>query len=238
MFQRTWQRPPTQGELDGLIDDHIREEVLVREALALGLDRDDVIIRRRLRQKMEFLSDESASRLKPSERQLRAQLEADPDAYRRDGRISFRQIFLDPSERGEDLRREATELLSGLNGADAAPDPAEVGDSLALLPSRLDQAPRSEVTSLFGRSFADQLFQQKPGSWSGPLESGYGLHLVRIEAITPGDIPPLEDVRLQVERDWQSQQRREQGEKRYRSLLGKYNVRRPEINAAGQEQAP
>ena len=225
------------------IRDSIREEVLVREALALGLDRDDVIIRRRLRQKMEFLSDESASRLKPSERQLRAQLEADPDAYRRDGRISFRQIFLDPSERGEDLQREATALLSRLNAPEepsdasgAGPDPAEAGDSLALLPSRLDQAPRSEVTSLFGRAFADQLFQQKPGAWAGPLESGYGLHLVRIEAISPGEVPPLEDVRQQVERDWQSQQRREQGEKRYRSLLGKYNVRRPEIDITEPDQ--
>lgn len=230
-FRRTWQRPPTRAELDGLIDDHVREEVLVREALALGLDRDDPIIRRRLRQKLEFLSDETTARRAPTDRELEDYLRTHPQAFRRDPRISFEQVFLDPTRRGAALPAQAKELLARLNRPAPANrpgvPPADLGDSLLLLDPKLENASKEDVAALFGTEFADDLLSRKPGPWLGPIASGYGVHLVRITAITPGELPPLAEVRPQVEREWQSAQRREQGEALYRQLLGKYSVKRP-----------
>ena len=226
-FRRTWQRPPTAEELTALVDDHIREEVLVREALALGLDRDDTIIRRRLRQKMEFLSDERAGQDQPSERQLQAYLEAHPESFRREPRLTFRQIFLDPARRGDALPTDASRLLAELNRPGAPADPSPLGDSLPLLEPRLVEAPQAEVAALFGEGFARELVQRKPGPWVGPLTSGYGVHLVRIEGITPGTLPLLAEVRDPVERDWRNARRRERSEASYQELRSKYAVKVP-----------
>jgi hypothetical protein len=137
VFSRTWQREPSREEIQGLIDVRVREEVLYREALALGLDAGDVIVRRRMVQKLEFLSDDLAARRDPSEVELQAWLDANAEQYARPARVSFRQVFLDPARRGEALAADAETLLAELAGG---ADPAARGDS-TLLPASLDDEP-------------------------------------------------------------------------------------------------
>jgi hypothetical protein len=146
----TWQRPPTRSELEALTDDRIRSEVLVREALALGLDRDDTIIRRRLRQKMEFLSEEQAAQGTPTDRDLLAHLEAHPDQFRTDPLLSFRHVFLDPEQRGDDLDAEARRLLARLNGPQPPADPSSLGDPRLLVEPLLTGMPKAEVAAILG----------------------------------------------------------------------------------------
>jgi hypothetical protein len=228
-FARTWQRPPTRSELEALIDDHILTEVLVREALALGLDRDDSIIRRRLRQKMEFLSEEQAAKGTPSDRDLRAYLAAHPEQFRVEPRLSFRHLFLDPQRRGDDVANEAARLLALLNGPRPPADPSSLGDPLVLVEPVLTGMPKAEVAALLGGSFADELVKHKPGLWVGPIESGYGLHLVKLVQLVPGAVPPLEQIRPQVEREWRAARSSEREEAFYRRLRDKYTITRPEI---------
>ncbi|SBO43924.1 peptidyl-prolyl cis-trans isomerase [Cyanobium sp. NIES-981] len=236
-FTRTWQRPPSRSELEALIEDHIRTEVLVREAQALGLDRDDTIIRRRLRQKMEFFADDQTSQGQPSDQELRAFLKAHPERFRIEPQIGFRQIFLDPQRRGEGLAADAQRLLERLNGPEPPADGASLGDPLLLQPTQVTAMPKGEVAGLFGTDFADALVKQARGRWVGPIPSGYGQHLVRVDTLEPGALPPLEQIRQQVEREWRAARSQERQQALYRQLLGKYRVSRPELPGAGP-QAP
>lgn len=200
-FERTWMRPPTPTELEGLVDELVTEEILYREALSLGLDRDDVVVRRRLRQKMEFLlQDEAEAVVGPSsdepfpESELRAELERASARFAIPPRTSFEQLFVDPQrqpEAGKSADARATALLTHLRaagGGDAA------GDA-TLLPGRLTAATPDEVDAIFGEGFAAALAEVVPGEWTGPLRSTYGLHLVRVAAREPGRMPALEEVR-------------------------------------------
>jgi hypothetical protein len=138
-FARTWQRPPTAEELGGLVEDYIREEVLYREGVALGLDRDDTIIRRRLRQKLEFISEDEANAVEPTDADLADYLAKNADSYRVESQLSFTQVFLDPSKRGDQLDADAGALLDVLRNR--AVDPATLGDSLMLEAGRRGGAP-------------------------------------------------------------------------------------------------
>jgi hypothetical protein len=229
-FARTWQRPPTREELDGLVESYVREEVMVREALALGLDRDDAIIRRRLQQKVEFVTEEAAALAKPTDAELEAYLKANADAFRAEPRATFAQVYLDPAKRKGALGADAKRLLEALNRASGSPDPASAGDRLLLLEPRYENLPQHELARLFGTEFAEALVKQPVGTWSGPIPSGYGVHLVRVEALTPGGTPPLADVRPLVEREWTNAKRQEVGRAFYEKLRAKYviKVRMPE----------
>jgi hypothetical protein len=222
-FTRTWQRPPTRGELDGLIADHVREEVLVREALALGLDRDDTIIRRRLRQKIEFVSEDAAALARPSDEELAAYLAANADTFRVEPRATFVQVYLDAARRRDSLEADAQRMLAALNG-NGGLDFARAGDALQLLEPRYQDASHSEIGRTFGAQFAAALVKLPVGTWSGPVASGYGAHLVKLEALTPGELPPLADVRPQVEREWANARRQRIAREYYERLRAKYNV--------------
>lgn len=221
-FARTWQRPPTREELDGLVEAHVREEVMVREALALGLDRDDAIIRRRLQQKVEFVSDQAASLATPTDAELEAYLAQNADAFRREPRVTFVQVYLDPGKRGAALPADAARLRERLTAN--AIDPARAGDSLMLLEVRYEDVPQAEVARLFGAEFADQVVSQPPGAWAGPLRSGYGMHLVKVEAMSPAGMPSLAEIRPVVEREWTNAKRRELAQDWYATLRAKYKV--------------
>jgi len=235
-FARVWQRPPTRMELEGLIEDHVREEVLVREALALGLDRDDAIVRRRLRQKMEFVSDETAALAVPTDQDLAGYLAANPEAFTTPGRVSFAQVYLDPARRGPKLEADAKRLLGQLNGPGHRADPAALGDALRLLETRYDDLPQFELERLFGEAFAKALFEQPIGTWVGPVASGYGQHLVRVESKQPGGVAALADVRPLVEREWANARRKALGEAYYARLRAKYRVE-VRMPAAAQQGA-
>jgi hypothetical protein len=224
-FARTWQRPPTREELDGLVESHVREEVMVREALALGLDRDDTIIRRRLQQKMEFVSEEAAALARPTDEDLNAYLKAHADAFRAEPRATFVQVYLDPNKRKSALEVDAKRLLESLNRAGASPDLAKAGDRLQLLEPRYENLPQHELVRLFGAGFAETLVKQPVGKWVGPIASGYGAHLVRVEALEPGGTPALADVRPLVEREWANAKRQELGKAFYEKLRAKYAIK-------------
>jgi hypothetical protein len=221
-FSRTWQRPPTRVELDGLVEAHVREEVMVREALALGLDRDDAIIRRRLQQKVEFVSDQAAALAAPTDAELEAYLAKNADAFRREPRVTFTQVYLDPGKRGVALAADAARLRERLTAN--AIDAARAGDPLMLVEPRYHDVPQAEVAGLFGAEFAQKVVRQTPGGWVGPLKSGYGAHLVKVEAVTPGGTPTLAEVRPVVEREWTNAKRRELAQDWYATLRAKYRI--------------
>ena len=222
-FTRTWQRPPTPEEWEGLIGDRVREEVYSREALALGLDRDDTIIRRRLRQKMEFISEDLASHAQPTDAELGAYLTAHPDLFRVERRFTFTHVFLDPEKRGEGLARDAARLIAQLNQAGTRAEDPGLGDPF-LLEHHFAAVTASEVDGQFGKGFGAKLDAIPAGQWQGPIESGYGVHLVLVSERAQGQLPPLADVRDAVRREWDSARRKEANEKFYQDLLERYTV--------------
>jgi hypothetical protein len=222
-FAKTWQRPPSPQELAGLVRDRVKEEVYYREAIALGLDKDDTVIRRRLRQKMEFIADDIAARSEPSDAELTAYMQVHPDSFRVEPRFTFRQVYLNPSKHGEHLARDATQLLAELNQDDAKADAAQLGDSL-MLEHHFVAASVGEVAREFGEVFASKLTELSTGRWQGPVESAYGIHLVCISARTEGHLPALKEVRAAVRREWDNLRRLDANDRFYQELLKRYTV--------------
>jgi hypothetical protein len=222
-FGRTWRRPPTPGELKGLVDDYVREEIATREARGMGLDRGDTVIRRRLRQKLEFLVEDAAEAVPPTDAELQKWLDAHPDTYRQEPQVAFRHVFLSPDRRGEDVEREAEALLRRLRSAGPDADIGHLGDSI-MLPSEFELAPLPVASRMFGNEFAGRLTEIEPGQWTGPVPSGYGLHLVYVRERIEGRAPELANVRDAVARDLLTSRRREQLETMYERLLERYEV--------------
>lgn len=222
-FALTWNRPPTEEELDGLVHDYIREEVLYREAIAIGLDENDTIIRRRLRQKMEFISEDIVSQIQLSEEQLQEYLEKHPEKFKTEPAYTFSQIYLNPESRGSEIAGDIQELLLNLNNSGTDRDVATLGDRIMLENHYLD-ASKSEVDVVFGDNFTAQLAVTETGTWQGPLESGYGVHLVLIDKRTEGRLPQLDEIRDTIKRELENERRVEANEKFYQSLLNRYEV--------------
>jgi hypothetical protein len=224
-FARTWQRPPGDQELKGLIDYYIKEEVLYREALALGLDRDDTIVRRRMRQKFEFLvEDPSTQMAPPADQDLQSYLDQHPDKYQREPELAFEQIFFSPDRRGKSAEADARSLLAQLTGSNGSELDLNAAGDPSLLPVELRLSPRSEIARLFGDEFAGRLLEFEPGRWAGPIESSYGQHLVRVRERVAGSLPQLADVRGDVLRDLLTERRRHSLEAVYAGLLQRYSV--------------
>ncbi len=223
-FQRTWMRPPTRPELQALVEDFIKEEILYREALALGLDQDDLVIRRRLRQKMEFINADLTEPQAPTEAELQAYFDTNQDRFRRPDRISIQQIYLNPNKHKANLKRAAAELLERLNTESSfAANLQAIGDA-TMLPAQLDAVTRREVANTFGRGFAHQITNAPTERWSGPYESSYGFHLVHITKREKGDLPEIAEIRAMLEREWYAVRRKEANEHFYRALRSRYDV--------------
>jgi PPIC-type PPIASE domain len=222
-FTRVWQRPPTEQELKGLVDDYVREEIAVREATAMGLDRGDTVIRRRLRQKFEFLAEDALEAVPPSDEELQAWLDSHADAFRTEPEVAFRQVYLDAGRRGADVGRDAEVLLTRLRKTGPDAEIASLGDSL-MLPTELSLTSRSDIARQFGERFADEVVTLEPGRWSGPVRSGYGWHVVLVTAREEGRLPRLDEIRPLVERELLSARRSEGLEALYAGLLGRYQV--------------
>jgi len=222
-FTRTWQRPPTREELEALIRDRVQEEVYCREAMALGLDKDDTVIRRRLRQKLEFVTDDVAALAEPTDDELSAFLKAHADTFRVQRQFSFSHVYLNPERRGENLARDTGRLLAQLRQAGGTADVSAHGDSF-LLEHRFEAAQASEVAKQFGEKFATELGRLAPGEWHGPIESGYGVHLVFVSERTEGRVPGLAEVRAAVHHEWTNTRRLETNGKFYAELLKRYTV--------------
>ena len=182
LWMQTWRRPPTPAELDGLIGEYVQEEVYYREAMRLGLDRDDPVVRRRLRSKMEFLAVDQLESARPGDDVLKAWMQSRPALYAQDPKISFQQIYVGSATDRDAAEARAATLLTRLA---AGASPATLQQPLSL-PTALSEASRSEVDRQFGGAFAEGLLRAPVGRWTGPVASGFGLHLVKVAAVKPG----------------------------------------------------
>ncbi|MEE9543772.1 MAG: peptidylprolyl isomerase [Thermodesulfobacteriota bacterium] len=223
-WEKMLNRRPVDSELKGLIDSYIREQVYYREALALGLDRDDTIIRRRLMQKMEFLSNDIADLSEPDEEKLKEYFLDNREAYTLPALVSFTHIYVSLDRRGRDAYGEAQRILKGLN--DAPPDKTgEYGEGDALmLASEFTRESSVDIARLFGENFSDNLFKLDLNNWHGPVESGYGLHLVRLSEKTGSRLPALSEVKEKVLIDWNFDEREKTNEDIYQRLKENYEI--------------
>jgi hypothetical protein len=221
-FARTWRRPPTEQELQVLIEDYIRDEIFHREGRAAGLDRDDVVIRRRVRQKMEFLAEDAAA-AEPSDEQLAAFLASNPEQFRTADRLTFRQVFLSATRRGSTLDSDARQIAETLARESREVDTAALGDPF-LLGEEFRAMSRSDVGRTFGEGFARQLSAVEAGRWQGPIPSSFGLHFVFIEERVKGSVPPLAGIREAVLRQWLNARRIEAEQKLYCTLRDRYQI--------------
>ncbi len=214
---QTWQRSPTQGEIDGLIRDYIKEEVYNREARRMGLDEDDFVVRRRLRSKMEELARAEVENITPDDATLQTWLDKHVAKYASDPSYSFDQIYLGTG----DVQSVTASTLAGLK---EGKDWRDLGKKISL-PATLENASKTEIARDFGDSFAADLRSQKQGSWSGPVTSGFGKHLVRIRHVTMSAKPKLADVRQAVFNDWREATINGREDRAYQALLDGYTIK-------------
>jgi hypothetical protein len=222
LFGRTWQRPPTREELDGLIEDYVREEVAYREGTSMGLDRNDTIIRRRIRQKLDFVADDFVSQLEPTDDDLERYLQTHADEFRADARVSFQQVFFDTGRHGDDLPEKISDLVTRMQ-TDSSVNAQEQGDR-TLLEFRYAEVSERDIANAFGVQFATAVVDLELGIWQGPIESSFGLHAVLVQSLQPGELPDLGMARDAVRREWQHARRQELMEQFYQGLLQKYEV--------------
>jgi len=225
IFVKTWQRAPTDQELRGLIDSFILEEVLYREATAIGLDQDDTIIRRRLKQKMEFLVDDFSA-ADPSDVDLQQFLDDDPERFRTDARISFEHVYLVDAE-----SNSIDAMLAALQNGEAL-DP-NMAISSGLLPRRFDNASANTISGQFGENFKNLVFALDVGDWTGPVESPFGTHLIKISEIVEGRVPMLDEIRDVVQREWLVDRRDVAQQAVFDSLRDKYTITIEDYAAPG-----
>ncbi len=224
LWTKQWNRPPNETELKGMIEAHLREEVLYREGLALGLDKNDTIIRRRLAQKMEFLAEDLANQVPPTDEELQKYLDQNPDRYRSPARFTFTQVYFSIDQRGAEAYKDAERLLAKLQNNTATPiRVADRGDRL-MLDRDYVQSTELEVAKLFGQHFSEQLLEIQEGSWQGPIESGYGIHLVRIHDKVGPRLPELAEVLKRVQVDLESERRREMNKEIFEKLKARYEI--------------
>jgi peptidyl-prolyl cis-trans isomerase C len=242
IWTRQWGHAPDSKQLDNLVADYVREEIYYREARASGLEQDDTIVRRRLVEKMEFLSQEIASG-EPSEADLEQFFEANRQKYSLPAEVGFTHCYFSTARRGgsalEDARAALARLTSkGLSAREAGALAASLGDSF-MLQSEYPPQTRDQIKNLFGEEFADGVLDLQPGPWAGPIRSSYGWHLVRVTDYTPPRQPTLSEVRNQVAIDFKNQRLQTASENYYARLRRRYTV---EIDqkalAAAKTQAP
>jgi len=211
-------------ERQGMIDAYVKETVLYQQALAMGLDRDDTIVRRRLAQKLEFLTRDLTEIASPSKEEIRTYFEANRKRYQTPVYLSFTHVYFSPDKRGDQTVQDARQSLAELAGKDAsAQNIKETGDAFMLqqyYPEKTEQ----EISRLFGNEFSQETFELPVGQWTGPVRSGYGLHLVYVHDRIESTMPRLADIQETVLEDWASDKRREVDEKFYASLLSRYKV--------------
>ncbi len=216
-FERVWQRPPTPEELQSLVDNWVREEILYREGLTMGLDRNDPVLRRRVAQKMEFISEELVE-ISPGRAEIEAWFADNAENYRVDPRFTFRQLYLDPSAHDDTFEAVVDDTARALANGDV-PD----GDA-TLLPAALDDVTLADVRRTFGDRFAESLQGLAVGEWDGPVASGYGLHFVHVDSMQASRLPALDEVLAAVERDYRAERTRELKDAFYETLRKRYNV--------------
>lgn len=242
-WKKRWNRLPTKQELDGMVQQYIKEIVLSREAQALGLDKGDPIIRRRMAQKMEFLAQDLVAFAPPADEELQIWLLEHQQVYQEPGRYTFSQVFIDPDKRGDASLDDAEKIkLRLMAKTDTAKNAAMMGDAL-MLPNNYTENTQADIQRQFGSGFAESLVKLSAGQWHGPVLSGYGVHLVYVQSISKPPPPVLSKVRERVLQDWETDKREALNKQFYISLRNRYNIviAEPAKNnklAALQEKTP
>ena len=221
-WSRQRQRQPSRDELQDLIGELVREELLAREARELGLDKDDTIVRRRLAQKLMFLVEDTAQLQEPTSTELRRLYDAKPHLFQEEARVTLVHVFFDPGRRA-DAAGDARQALRKLMRLGAAADLAEFGDG-SLVQSEFHDTDEQMLAAQLGPEFARAVFALQPGTWQGPVQSSYGAHLVRVTELNAGRRRGFEDVREALAERWHEERRREQAERYFDGLEEKYEV--------------
>jgi peptidyl-prolyl cis-trans isomerase C len=237
-FQSQWRRQPTPDEFRALVESKVREEVLYREALAMGLDKDDTIVKRRMSQKMQFLAEDVAAAHEPTTAELKAWFEKNGEKFTLPGRVTFRHLYFSVDRRGPHARDDAVAGLGKLAG-----QPEDTKGAAALADAFMFQDYYADRTAEalakeFGPGFAQAVFRLKTGSWQGPVESGYGWHLVFVDSNIPGRRPAFEEVESEVKTAWLGVQKAEAWQKAYEAMRAKYRVLLPAPPEQGSESSP
>jgi hypothetical protein len=223
MFMKQRQRSPTEEELRELIDARIQEEVLYREALAMGLDKDDTIVKRRLAQKLEFLTEDLSAAGTPTDAQIAAFFAEHEVRYQLPSRISFAHVYFSTAKRNQRAVHDAEKELARLRAGIQSRRLDETGD-MFLLDNDYRRVVPEEIEKVFGRDFAEEVLKLPQGEWHGPIASGYGLHLVKIDERLTSEPLSVGAVREQIERDWVEDQRRRIKQATFKKLRDRYQV--------------
>ena len=235
-FVSQWHRQPTPAEFEAMVEDKVREEVLYREGLAMGLDKDDTIVKRRMAQKMQFLAEDVAAAHEPTPEELKAWFEKNTSKFALPSRYSFRHLYFSIDKRGANAQIDA---IKALNQTAGQPEDSKLTASLAdqfmFQDYYGDRAPEA-LAKEFGPQFVVALEKAKPGSWQGPIESGYGWHLVFVDTVIPGRIPALEEIESDVKTAWLAEQKATAWKKAYAGMRNKYTVLVP--GPSDKEAAP
>ena len=221
---RTWQRNPTVAEMQGMLEQFVRDEVLFREAVRLGYDQGDPQVRHSLKLKMEYLGEAQAENTEPSLEEVQAYYAMRKDRYRVPAKVSFVHVYFNTDKRGEQAVADALRVLDTLRAED--PDMTALsgyGDRLMLNTHYVGQDERSLVSS-FGETFAQQVLALEPGTFEGPVESGYGLHLVKIYDRQEAYLPDIDVVATRIRYDMEQESREAAKELFYTEILKNYKV--------------
>ncbi len=223
-FHSQWRRQPTPEEFRLLVENKVQEEVLYREALAMGLDKDDTIVKRRMAQKMQFLAEDIAAAREPATAELKAWFEQNSAKFAQPNRVSFRHMYFSPDRRGQQVCDDARKALSSIAGQ---PVDTEMAAGLAdpfMFQDYYGERSPEQLAKEFGPAFAQAISNVKPGSWQGPIESGYGWHLVFVDTVVPGRVPAFEEVEQDVKSVWLDEQKAQSWQKAYQAMRAKYTV--------------
>lgn len=226
-FASQWHRQPTPEEFQAMVEEKVREEVLYREALAIGLDKDDTIVKRRMAQKMQFLAEDVAAAHEPTTAELKAWYEKHTDMFTLPSRISFHHLYFSPDGRGQRARDDAMKALMKIAGQ---PEDSKLTATLAdpfMFQDYYADRTTEQLAKEFGPQFAAAVSKLKSGSWQGPIESGYGWHLVFVDSVIPGRIPAFEEIEPDVKTAWLGEQKQKAWQKAYREMRVKYEVLLP-----------
>jgi len=221
---------PTREEMQSLAEQKVNEEILFREALAMGLDKDDEIIKRRLAQKMDFLAEDVAALQNPSDAQLRAWYLENSSRFAQPPRVSFHHLYFS-SDRGAGAQEAAAAALVRIahKPATAAAAPAEA-DPFMFRDYYAERTPE-QVAKEFGPEFTRGVFQLKPGTWQGPVPSGYGWHLVFVDGIEPGRTPAFEEIEPDVKSAWLDQKQQEIKRQAFEAMRARYTISVPPVES-------
>lgn len=227
LFQAQWKRPPTPQELQQLVENKVQQEVLYREALAMGLDKDDEIVKRRMAQKMQFLAEDVAAAREPSRDELQRWFESRPALFAQPPRLGLRHLYFSTDRRGARARDDALAALARLAGQpqDTALA-ASLADPFMFQDHYRDRTPEF-LAKEFGPGFARAVSTLAPGAWSGPVQSGFGWHLVYVDTVVPGRVPAFEEIEAEVQQAWLAEQKAQASSKAYQDLRAKYRVLLP-----------